>query len=694
MSIQQQVSRAIRILRGNRDVSARASHLVVQQDQLMTYESVLVGQAEMEKFSKSTFSERKIMSTKTSIKRIAAVAAVALTLGGFSAVSAHAAAGDGFFTPTVGVTKSSGGTATETATATAGTSNYVAFTTEVNTAPITVIATGGTITTADPLSTGSGTTSVLIGAGSSRSVTMNVATPTAGTITVKSYTFTNGTLNTTAAGTLTITVSNPAVLNVGLSTAVSIRASATTEAVSGTSDTLSASKTAATIGGEVRVTVNNASAAAYNGATVSASVAGSGLVAIDESSTQVVGTSRAASRVLDGTGAGGHSASSTNVTYVHISADGTSGTGTITISVTDTAGVTTVLATKTITFTGSVASVKAVGNLKVLKASSVANYTGAQTAAGALTIAGTVALTGTTLDSNGNPATGATVKAVSSDATVLGTGTCQAATTTTAVTGVTVAATAGVNEWSCPVYGVVGAASGKSATVTFEAYNSTTAAYDILATPVTFTIGGAIAKVVLSTDLASYTPLAPVVITVTATDSAGNPAYDKDSAGLIASPVSSIQLGGTSLTDATSGISAATTLVGGVAKFTGFYAPSAEGNFTISGTNTLATLDAVSVTSAVGASAASNAAQAAVDAANEATDAANAATDAANNAMDSADAAQQAALDAGDKADAALAAVTDLASKVADIATQISALSSLVSKIAASVAKISAKVKA
>jgi hypothetical protein len=41
----------------------------------------------MEKFSKSTFSERKIMSTKTSIKRIAAVAAVALTLGGFSRIA-------------------------------------------------------------------------------------------------------------------------------------------------------------------------------------------------------------------------------------------------------------------------------------------------------------------------------------------------------------------------------------------------------------------------------------------------------------------------------------------------------------------------------------------------------------------------------------------------------------------------------
>jgi trimeric autotransporter adhesin len=91
MSIQQQVSRAIRILRGNRDVSARASHLVVQKDQLMTYEVDSLSQAEMKKFFKSTFSERKIMSTKTSFKRIAAVAAVALTLGGFSAVSANAA---------------------------------------------------------------------------------------------------------------------------------------------------------------------------------------------------------------------------------------------------------------------------------------------------------------------------------------------------------------------------------------------------------------------------------------------------------------------------------------------------------------------------------------------------------------------------------------------------------------------------
>jgi len=83
MSLRQQVSNAIRILRWDRDVSARASHLVVKKDPLITHESVILGQAGSGNVSGSTFSERKIMSTKTSFKRIAAVAAVALTLGGW-----------------------------------------------------------------------------------------------------------------------------------------------------------------------------------------------------------------------------------------------------------------------------------------------------------------------------------------------------------------------------------------------------------------------------------------------------------------------------------------------------------------------------------------------------------------------------------------------------------------------------------
>ena len=84
--IAQQVSRAIRILRGNRDESARASHLVVEKDLLMTYETDLLGQAEREKYFQSTFFERKTMSTKTAFKRVALVAAAALAFGGISAV--------------------------------------------------------------------------------------------------------------------------------------------------------------------------------------------------------------------------------------------------------------------------------------------------------------------------------------------------------------------------------------------------------------------------------------------------------------------------------------------------------------------------------------------------------------------------------------------------------------------------------
>ena len=76
MSLRNQVSSAIRILRWDRYVSARASHIEA------VYGNV-----------PSTTIERKIMSTKTSFKRVALVAAAALALGGFSAVSANAVGG-------------------------------------------------------------------------------------------------------------------------------------------------------------------------------------------------------------------------------------------------------------------------------------------------------------------------------------------------------------------------------------------------------------------------------------------------------------------------------------------------------------------------------------------------------------------------------------------------------------------------
>ena len=86
-----QVSAAVRILHQKRDASARATHLMVKNDSLITYEKAFLGQAVIKKFFIATFLERKIMSTKTSFKRIALVAASALAIAGFSAVPANAA---------------------------------------------------------------------------------------------------------------------------------------------------------------------------------------------------------------------------------------------------------------------------------------------------------------------------------------------------------------------------------------------------------------------------------------------------------------------------------------------------------------------------------------------------------------------------------------------------------------------------
>ena len=73
MTPNKQVSPAIRILRGERDASARATHL----------------EAATEKYSVTTI-ERKQMSTTTNFKRIALVAVAALGLGVLSSVPSQA----------------------------------------------------------------------------------------------------------------------------------------------------------------------------------------------------------------------------------------------------------------------------------------------------------------------------------------------------------------------------------------------------------------------------------------------------------------------------------------------------------------------------------------------------------------------------------------------------------------------------
>ena len=188
--IAEQVSRAIRILRGNRDESARASHLVVEKDLLMTYESAFFDQAEREKCSQSTFSERKIMSTKTAFKRVALVAAAALAIGGVSAVSANAATSGG----TVSV---SAATATVRIGDAATTTATFGFTSSATTDV-------GTLTAA--LTKPTGSTSAVVLSAATATTTGDTVVQTSSTVTTLTAAGWVASTHTTATATNTVTV--------------------------------------------------------------------------------------------------------------------------------------------------------------------------------------------------------------------------------------------------------------------------------------------------------------------------------------------------------------------------------------------------------------------------------------------------------------------------------------------------------
>ena len=88
-SLKQRILRHVRIHGGDSNALARAMHCGVQKDTLMTNEKGLFAQAGLRNVRGSTI-ERKIMSTKTTTKRISLVAALALGLGVLTSVSANA----------------------------------------------------------------------------------------------------------------------------------------------------------------------------------------------------------------------------------------------------------------------------------------------------------------------------------------------------------------------------------------------------------------------------------------------------------------------------------------------------------------------------------------------------------------------------------------------------------------------------
>jgi hypothetical protein len=631
-----------------------------------------LGQAAGKKFFSATFLERKIMSTKTSFKRIALVAASALAIAGFSAVPSQAAANVGIVISGTGVTDAVASTATAGATANAvGDGSYYAKITLVaGTADkaynITssgvgsfVGVVGGTDAALTSFNNGvniSGgigffnDTSVYAAAsafGGAETIEFYVTSAAAGTQTV-AITPTNA---TGAARTATITWGAKPVVSTQYSSSFisTVLTDSSTADVAG----ISVANTAASQKAVISVTLKSSSTSTLTGAGLTATITGPGTLGIRSDSAFPSAADAKYLTAATGRSITESAANSAGNAYyiVTVWGDGTSGASTITLT---SGGVT--VATETLTFTGSPKTATAVQNHKVLGAGKTTPGAGAGAltsstdASTAATVATLPTIVANVVDSNGNGVAG-TVKITSSDSTVIVTNGC---------TQVTTSATVVAGTYNCQVNGAVGAASGKTATVTFSVLNSTTGLYDIVAAPLTFTIGGALKTQSIATDSSTYTNLGPLKLVLTGKDSSGNAAYDQDVAFFGGAVTSSTQLGGAALPGATTEVA----LINGTATISGMYAPSISGDFTISG------LDGVTGTTTL-----TTTANAAGDStASLALDAANAATDAANNAYDEAQNATQAASDA-------LAAVTALAKQVKSLIASVKKLTAAVAKL-------------
>jgi len=623
------------------------------------------------------------MSTKTSIKRVALVAAAALTIGGFSAVSAHATAA----TATLSVTSGqvSGGTAAIAATATGiGDGNhYLTVVLAASTADgaytvtssgvgsiygstfnasavTTVLNTNGTNAAGGfVFETGTSMTTLPTASDrfpASKSVSFNVVAAAAGTQVITATPI-NG---TSAASTLTITWGAAPTLSVANSSAVlidSTTAGPVTQAqftALGTTDA-TAAQPKATLANLAAVYVqlkdNEVPAVVDSGVVVSASISGPGLVVGQASTGGALGSTYAqsASSTTDGNG----------IAVFGIAGSNASGTGTITISTTNsTTGVVTVIATKTITFySTTVASLSVVVNSNVplsnkggfVPAYQDDNYNAATPTEAKVYVVGK--------DSNGNAVPAIVVSKVSSSNPQVATATIGNYNANAGGTKV-----GGTDIIIAPV---------SLGTTTITVTDSTGL---VTATGVVTVASSSIASVASSTDAAAYDIATKVKWLVTAKDSAGNPVADGAYVGFwTTAPTTTVGLQGWT------GNGDTTTLntVAGVSEVD-VYAPVTPGS-NVSITGGVISKDGAIATALQGTTVADAtfATNGGADS-SAATDAANAATDAANAAADAADNATQAASEA-------LAAVnslaTTVASLIAGIKAQITSLTNLITKI-------------
>jgi trimeric autotransporter adhesin len=557
MTSNNQVSPVIRISRGERDASARATHL----------------KAASKKYLETTI-ERKQMSTTTNFKRIALVAVAALGLGVLSSVPSQAAINAD--TLTLSATTATQTTA-ETYTATSAVVTVSFFgairvvdtsgaTVDSNVATVSPVGTGRLANSASVIWQGTNTAAATVKYAVYLATTnasdggiggMRIAPATAGTYVVKltPAAIGVGPLVGATAQTLTITVTEAATLSSVVSAATSTfvmtrgEASGSIDPALHTVDSVVVvSKTTQATSNDVaaiKIVAKNAAGGAA-GESITVAITGSGQIAL--SATNNIGTAQ------------GRSLNAVNGDYVGIYPDGTEGVGTITFTGSVSG---TLLATKKVTFYGPVKSFVATS------AGSIIAPSGSATPLAVSFVAKDAAL-----NTLANEETGDTWYAFSSDPTI--------ATVSADVLGASAYAVDS---------GVVSVTGVKAGSVTITIGNKSTLALStIKSNAVTVRVGStAIASVTLAFDKTTYAPGEKAVVTLTSLDATNLPNV----------PASNLTLWGTGLSvdkaflqgkvdtevavTFAAASSATTGAVAGSVKYT-VYMPSTPGKVTITGT--------------------------------------------------------------------------------------------------------------
>jgi hypothetical protein len=354
---------------------------------------------------------------------------------------------------------------------------------------------------------------------------------------------------------------------------------------------------------------------------------------------------------------------------VYLWSTGNAGTASVTVA---TASGVAIGGTKTLTFSGPVTTLAVTRDLlKYLPAGTAGDL-------------GTVFRVKATDAGGRDVSAGVTISAVTSNAAVVGDGSC------------TRLAGDPSGTYLCSATGNVLSTSGQTATLTARVQDPavTSSISYITATAYAVTMGDAVNTATLTFDKVTYAPGETMRITVTAKDSSGNVPYDGISGFTL---TANKAIGGTiSMNAFYDGVSDTRSRTSTPRTYTAtenLFAPAASGEFRVTGTftNAAGVSTLITGTAKVSDDGVTQAVNAAADAALEAIDAANAATDAANLAAEAADAATVAAEEARDAADAATAAVEALATEVA---TLMAALKAQITTLANTVAKIAKKVKA